>query len=80
MCGGIFSKPKAPATPPPPPPAPVVTPSEVSPQAAEETKRKQLDKMRYGYASTIKTGPRGITGGGADLVSGASGGKGKLGA
>ena len=72
MC--FFSKPKAPAAPaitqaPPaaPAPKPIVMPSEVSPQTKEETRRKRLDKLRFGLASTIKTSPRGITGTGVNL-------------
>ncbi len=66
MCFG--SSPKPPAAQPLPAPTPVPTPSEVSPQAAGDARRKQLENMRYGLASTIKTTPRGLVGAGADLT------------
>lgn len=59
-------------TPPPveaPPPAPVPTPSEVSPQSASDARRRRLEQLRYGLASTIKTSARGLTGTGPNLVS-----------
>ena len=80
MC--LFSKPKAPepmAPPPTPAPIPVITPSEVSPQAEAEGRRKRLDRLRFGLASTVKTGPRGISGAGADLQAPVTG-KTRLGA
>lgn len=70
MC--FFSKPKAPSVPIPaaapiPAPSPVITPSEVSPQQAGEARRKLLQQKRFGLASTIKTGARGLTGAGPEL-------------
>lgn len=49
-----------------PSPTPAPSPSELSPQTAE-TKRAKIDAMRFGMASTMKTGPGGVTGAGADL-------------
>jgi hypothetical protein len=78
MCMG--KAPKAPAATPPPAPAPIPTPTETSPLGAEDTRRKRVESMRYGLASTIKTSARGITGAGADLTSaGLEGKKNKLG-
>jgi len=87
MC---FGSPKPPAqsappvqTPPPtltPPPTPTPTPSEVSPQASNEARRKRLELQRAGFAGTIKTSSRGITGSGPNLWSATLLGKDKLGA
>lgn len=68
MC---FSSPKPPDQQPIPvaAPTPTITPSEISPQAAGEARRKQLEQLQYGLASTIKTSPLGITGTGSDLAS-----------
>ncbi len=82
MCFG--SRQSAPASPqivqaPAPSPTPVITPSEVSAQQAGESRRKKLDQLRYGLASTIKTGSSGIMGAGAELKA-PSTGKTKLGA
>lgn len=64
MCFG--GKPKTPAAQPAPPPAPPPpTPSE--PTATQADSRKLMDRFRYGLSSTIKTGPRGVTGSGSDL-------------
>jgi hypothetical protein len=79
MCFAKAPKVEAPAPVPAPAPAPVITPSEVSPQSANEARRKRLDALRYGLASTIKTGPRGLVGAGAELSSSGQG-KQKLGA
>jgi hypothetical protein len=82
MClPGLFSKPKTPEMPavaPAPAPTPTPTPSEVSPQMSDEARRKRLERLRSGFASTIKTGARGITGAGAELSPTGSG-KTKLG-
>lgn len=56
-------------------PPPTILPSEVSAQAAGEAQRKRTEQLRYGFASTIKTGGRGIIGTGAEL---APQGQGKL--
>jgi len=85
MC--IFSKPKTPAppvmpatpAPPPMPPPPTPTP-EVASQVASDSRKKRLEQLQYGLASTIKTGARGLTGTGADLKSSGFYGKSKLGA
>ena len=75
------SKSAAPPAPTPAPaPLPTPTPSEISPQTAQDVKKKQLDMMRYGLASTIKTGPRGLVGTGPNLNSSNQQGKTKLGA
>lgn len=50
-------------------PAPTITPSEVSAQAAGESRRKRIEQLRYGFASTVKTGGKGITGSGPELAS-----------
>lgn len=43
-------------------PSPVILPSEISSDSTEQTRRKQLDNLRFGLASTIKT-PLGQAGG-----------------
>ena len=79
MCTpGLFGgKPKvaapAPAPVMAPPPAPVATESQKNPQDKD-----RLSRLRYGMAETIKTGGRGLSGGGAELT-GAIPGKQKLG-
>lgn len=65
MC--LVGSPKAPQVQAPPAPAPTVTPSEVSPQGAQEARRKRLETVRAGLLSTIKTSPKGLTGNQADL-------------
>ena len=75
MCFGGGSK--APTPTPPPPPAPVPTESQAG--VLPNTK-SQLDRLRFGLASTIKTGPRGLTGSGPNLTSAVSAGKNSLGA
>jgi len=65
MCMG--SKPKMPdPVPAPAPTPPPPTPSE--PMATQANVAKQMDKFRYGLASTVKTGARGLTGSGSDLM------------
>lgn len=68
MC---FSSPKVPDAQPIPiaaaAPSPTVSPSEVSPQVAGEVRRKRIEQLRYGFASTIKTGGQGIVGTGPEL-------------
>ena len=78
MC---FSSPKAPSvqSAPPPAPAPVITPSEISPQTNDESRRKRLERLRSGLAGTIKTSTKGISGSGADLVAAGSSGNKTLG-
>ena len=81
MClGSLFKKPETPQMPAPAPapsPSPVPTPSEVSPQLAGDARRRQLEKLRRGLSSTIKT--KGITGSGAELSGANQGGKSYLG-
>ena len=62
--GGKTSTPAVQAPPPPAPPPP--TPSE--PMATQANVQKQMEKFRYGLASTIKTSARGLTGQGSDLM------------
>lgn len=76
---GSGSKPKEVAPPPLPPPTPIPSPAEVSPLAEDEARRKRLDRQRAGFAATLKTGPRGVTGSGANLSSANATGKAKLG-
>lgn len=79
MC--IFGSPKTPDISPPPAaaPAPTITPSEVSSQSSEEARRKRLQQLRSGLASTVKTSARGIVGSGPELQQSGAG-KTKLGA
>ncbi len=85
MC--FFKTPKIPDAPsappaayvPPPPPSPTVLPTEVSAQTAQDQRTKQVQALRYGLASTIKTGPRGIAGNGPELQPATSGAKTTLG-
>lgn len=63
---------------PPPAPAPTILPSSVSAQSAGENRRKQLEKLQYGLASTIKTSGKGILSTGSELQPMGSG-KEKLG-
>lgn len=81
MCfgGGKIEQPPMVSAPPAPAPAPTILPSSVSAQAAGETRRKQLERLQYGIASTIKTSPKGILGTGPDLQASGTG-KDKLGA
>lgn len=73
------SKPKAPEAPqmtmpPAPAPTPTITPSESSPMQAGESRRKRLEQMRYGLASTIKGGqPKGMFGTGSQLTGATTG-------
>ncbi len=78
MC--IGGSPKMPAPQPLPSPSPVPTPSESSPQASDDARRRKLEQMRAGLASTIKTSARGIVGSGAELSKTGATGKVKLGA
>lgn len=73
MCFGGGGKTPSPQA--PPPPAPVA----VEPQAGMVKSKDQLERLRFGLASTIKTGPRGLTGSGANLSSAWTTGKTKLG-
>ncbi len=57
---GCFGGGKPPAAPPPPSPAPVPLPEQASPAAGNEAQQKQLQMMRNGLASTIKTSPQGV--------------------
>jgi hypothetical protein len=59
---------------PPPSPAPTPVPTAVSPVASAQDRAKNLESYRYGLASTIKTGPQGITGKGPELRAPAASG------
>jgi hypothetical protein len=67
MC--FFSKPKTPEFKPvpAPPPTPIPQPSEVSPLAEDEARRRRLERQKSGFAATLKTGPRGVVGAGPEL-------------
>lgn len=66
MCFVRRPKPPAQQAAPVQAPVPVITPSEISPQSKESSRIAQLNRMRMGIASTIKT-PMGMTGQKADL-------------
>jgi hypothetical protein len=79
MC---FGSPKAPAAPVVPKADPIpqaIAPSAVEGQVSEDDRRKRLTRMRNGLASTIKSGAKGLTGSGPDLLSQTILGKNKLG-
>lgn len=63
MCPSqLFGKPKAPAEVKIPEPAPVPTPSDsATPQQTEQERKKRLERLRYGLASTVKTSSKGVT-------------------
>lgn len=68
MCfGGGNSKTPSVSAPPPMAPPPVIQPTEISAASAGEARRKKLEQLRFGLASTIKTSPKGITGVKPDL-------------
>lgn len=61
--GCFGGSPKPPQASPPPnlAPPPTILPTNVSEVSAQETARKQrLAQLRYGFASTIKTSPKGL--------------------
>jgi hypothetical protein len=64
---GCFGGGSAPSVPAPPAPAPIPSPSEVSPQQTAEQRANKIKGLQYGLLSTVKTGPQGVTGNGADL-------------
>lgn len=82
MC--FFKSPSVPDAPPPPPaqavipPPPTVVPTQVSQVSAVEDRKKKIASLRFGLASTIKTGPRGIVDGAPEL-QGQNGGRQTLG-
>ena len=78
MCiGGTQKQPDPQA---PPPPAPTPTPTDVNPVQTSTDRANRLRSLQQGLASTIKTGPGGITGKGANLTSPALTGKDTTGA
>ena len=78
-CFGGSPKVETPAPPPTPAPMPTPTPSEISPQSATDARKRRLDQMRFGMASTVRTTTRGLTGTGANLNDQNNSGKTKLG-
>lgn len=65
---------------PAPAPAPtVIEPTEVA-AVSQDERRKKLQKMRFGLASTIATGPKGLVANNTSLASPEMQGKTKLGA
>lgn len=79
MCMGSAPKTPSMAPPPTPAPAPIPTAPEASQGNIDAERKKRIEMLRGGLASTIKSGARGITGAGADLTSPALTGKQKLG-
>ena len=77
--GCFGGTPKPQAAPPPPAAAPTPLPEQPSPTAANDAQQAQLQMLRFGIASTIKTSPSGITGGGSNLNPMYQTGKQKLG-
>ena len=75
MCFFGSSPKQQPITVPTPSPAP--TYSDPSSQNTAGDKRRKLAALRYGMLSTMKTGGRGVTGKGADLISPAASGQNK---
>ena len=65
---------KSPDSTPPPAPPPTPIPTAVSPVASAQDRARNLESYRYGLASTIKTGPQGITGKGPELRAPAASG------
>jgi len=52
-------------------PAMAPPPQMIQPEAGLANRRERIDRMRQGLASTIRTGPRGLTGSGSNLSYGA---------
>lgn len=69
MCFFSSAKQVMPQSNPTPPPAPAALPqpSDPNPSATQDQKRLQIANMKRGFASTITTGPQGVTGKGPDL-------------
>ena len=55
---------------PAPPPTPAPVPSEASPETAQSDRKRRVQQIRGGIASTIKTSPRGLFAGVADYLRG----------
>lgn len=76
MC--FFSSKKQESAPPPPAPAPAPTPipqpADTNPLNTADQKRSQIDAVKAGLISTIKTTPSGVTGKGPDLSTPSAGG------
>jgi hypothetical protein len=65
-----MGKQKAQALPAPlplPAPAPVPVAADPNPSETADQRRKRLAELKKGIASTVKTGPQGITGAGPEL-------------
>ena len=59
-CGGGSKSPDI--TPAPTPaPRPTITPTESSPAGQAATRKKRVSQYRSGFASTLKTGPLGVS-------------------
>lgn len=71
MCifGNKNNQPVTPQALPAPAPTPAPTPTEVSPATDEARRQRETERLKKGVASTIKTGPQGITGAGPDLAT-----------
>lgn len=69
MCifGGAPKAVQPPPTAPPPAPGPSPVPSNPNPSMTADQKRGMIANMKKGIASTVLTGPQGITGAGPDL-------------
>jgi hypothetical protein len=59
---------------PPPAPVPSPQPSDPNPALTAEQRQSKVAAMKFGALSTIKTGPRGVTGAGPELATPAAGG------
>ena len=80
MCfGGGSKSPAAVAAPTPAPTPQAIAPSTTEGMVSEDERRKKLQRMRNGLASTIKTSAKGLTGSGSDLLTQTILGKDKLG-
>jgi len=77
--GGGGSAPDPVVVPAPAPSPTPISPSEVEGQVTAQDRRRKLARMRSGLSSTIKTGAKGLTGSGSDLISQMLSGKDKLG-
>lgn len=66
--------PEGPKSEPPPAPAPMPVAAETSPIETADKRRAKIDSLKYGILSTIKTGPRGVTGAGPELSTPVAGG------
>ena len=77
MCGSKPSVQAPPPAAPPPAPAPSPVMSDPNPELTQEQRQGKINALKFGAISTIKTGPRGVTGAGPDLATPAAGGTSK---